>query len=148
MNYLPISRTLFLALVLTAGCHARRPVEIGMLRAPARVVLAHADGFALRQLTPTASAPLDCRVTRLEADLRTIAADTLWLANVLVYGRAARRQPCGAGPSFVVLSETPALTPTVVTVSRGRTVLAVLGGLTTLFVGGMFIAFCDAECPW
>ena len=127
-----LSRALLLPLALCAGCHTRQPTDFGLLRVPARIALAHKDGFMLRALDPQGATPLACRVHRIEADLTRTAPDTLWLSNVLVHGRAARRQPCSAGPAFVVLAESPELTPGVVTVSRGRTVLAVLGGLTTI----------------
>ena len=111
---LQASVALLLPLVLCAGCHTRPPTDFGLLRLPARIELAHKDGFRLRALDPQGATPLACRVHRIEAGLTRTAPDTFSLSNILVHGRAARREPSSAGLAFVVLAaQSPPAAPLV-----------------------------------
>lgn len=122
---MPMRPRHLLGLLALGACFPYVPTTAPTVAPGAKVVVAHDDGFVLRQPPREGErvAP-GCRVTSVEGTTGPRAADTLWFASVLRREATVETADClFLTTAYVVLSDAPALTTRVRQFDRGRTAM-------------------------
>lgn len=117
-----------LALVALAACFPYVPTSAPAVQAGEKVVVAHENGFVLRQPARDGAriAP-GCRVMSVEGTTGPQAVDTLWFASVMRREATVETADCVfPARAYVVLRDAPPLTPRVREFDGGRTLMLVL----------------------
>lgn len=125
-----------LGLLALGACFPYVPTTAPTVAPGAKVVVAHDDGFVLRQPPREGErvAP-GCRVTSVEGTTGPRSADTLWFSSVLRREATVETADClFPATAYVVRADAPVLQARVRQFDRGRTVMLVLALPTLIAV--------------